>query len=1635
MASSRTEVCWAGPGLGKEPRRRRWAWAKEEQDAEGSSVRDLGSEHPFSSAHSPGLLEDFRLAQQHPLPLEWDPDLPEPGASSGEETDTEDVESVEDTDSPEGSTLPLSWPCQQDPQSYVMEEEPEEASGSPEEAEPGEHSPRWEFKDGPSPQDNAKTSSMALEWGEAGGYRDSGGQAGGNRPSQHSEVNPSVELSSGRSWSSGTMSLGHHSDSVDSTWEGEPAVPLSTSLADTLPQSCSHHLVHVGDGTGDSVAQATPTEFQGASARPPKNHQYPAGRWGRDPTGLPSSQPEDQTWRQTKTSPKPLPSRLTGFTSHLNSRPRLAQKDRSQPRQEATLASHPPSVASMYGRGRLNYPLPDFSKVGPRVRFPKDESYRPPKSKRHNWQSQGPPGPLIFKSPAEIVREVLLSTDKVALDKDPVARVPQEFQSPEQATKLVHQLQEDYHKLLTKYAEAENTIDQLRLRAKVNLYSDPPQPRHSVHAGTVSQGTKVLSFTIPQPRSAEWWPGPAQEPRASEATGWPTAGGELGPSSPPSTPALGWLPENQDIATTQPSTEETRVLASQANQLLARVESFDGQKQAGQLTPQDQLKVLPNSGDARGATRALVPRDESQSRIYGGTEERAQNTVVPVASQAVTAGAQPSPPTELGAGRHERQPPPAGRWDAGARYPPPPSVPPPGRLLPLLASVPPRRGGFLQLRAEHAVLEAKYLRAPEPDGSQGPHGEPGPGRELEAAMCHLGARLEELEDHVSRAQQEPAPAGVDVAQDSSLAPPFPASLAHLPTPPRQAPHAEAQPPASGPCAPLMDEAVTPGYGDGDAEPCPQRHPAPLRPPGPRAEQDCHGLLERELRVKSFPEAPRAEEEDEEDHREENGPCALNSDALGAEATSTPQGRPRAQAEPGRRLPLLRPAVATSSPVRGPTGAECEPSQDLEAPGAAASLVWDGESVEQRVSVKPPGVQTSTARERHLPILRKAEAALPGMPPAPVGTRAIASPRGSLDSLAGSGLSEPLVPKALCQADGALPEELWMASPETDSGFVGSETSRISPLTQTPEHRLSHLSAPGTLAQRLTAPVPHSGAPHPKTRGPLVPERAAEPSTPRHRAPSRSSRRRTPGSPLEQALEAEMGVPGLEFEGQTQTSRQSLPSRTISPVPTAARAAVPPSCGPAEATPSLRLTRTERDQAIRELQAEVSRLRLRLEDSLHQSPRSSPTRPASAFDRPTQAGEEPADSLATWGSHSASKSTEWLSGDPEDAEQARPAWRRRARSSSVPREAPRLSLRSESEPLSPRLPSEKVRTAEDGTQAARCGTRGAGGSRQPDRVSFRGQYTGQEYHILPPRVVPRGSSGAASCSHCQPGRIQDTGKDWDLGSCGCSLSAVGWIAAVWPDLSTGVEAGRTQAVLGLKEERTAQDAPAGRRGARRGRTTLLFIQFRIFFDPPMGVGAVTRRAQLVAGPAACRACRDSAATRNPLGLPATNTLPCPLCGQPGSSAEGDGLDSATSGAEKVTTRKEAPPTSSPRQRGQRAGSPARPPPGRWYLAAAPPAPAPAAFAYVSPVPVMPFLPATVYCAPPAPTSTPAASSVRPARAHRHSIQLDLGDLEALHRALSQAARAAESVRSTTRQMRRSLSADLRQARGLRGSCLL
>ncbi len=73
---------------------------------------------------------------------------------------------------------------------------------------------------------------------------------------------------------------------------------------------------------------------------------------------------------------------------------------------------------------------------------------------------------------------------------------------PEEEVQTVKELQQEYNSLLKKYARAENTIDQLRLGAKVTLYADwvtggqgqkeaPPtsQQGRAVQTGLAGPGT------------------------------------------------------------------------------------------------------------------------------------------------------------------------------------------------------------------------------------------------------------------------------------------------------------------------------------------------------------------------------------------------------------------------------------------------------------------------------------------------------------------------------------------------------------------------------------------------------------------------------------------------------------------------------------------------------------------------------------------------------------------------------------------------------------------------------------------------------------------------------------------------------------------------------------------------------------------------------------------------------------------------------------------------------------------------------------------------------------------------------------------------------------------------------------------
>ncbi|CAF95969.1 unnamed protein product, partial [Tetraodon nigroviridis] len=79
----------------------------------------------------------------------------------------------------------------------------------------------------------------------------------------------------------------------------------------------------------------------------------------------------------------------------------------------------------------------------------------------------------------------------------------QELESPREATRLLSELEENYNKLWIKYAEAENTIDKLRLAAKVNLYSDGPKPGHLVQAVYNPGASKFMTLNFPQAQRAE----------------------------------------------------------------------------------------------------------------------------------------------------------------------------------------------------------------------------------------------------------------------------------------------------------------------------------------------------------------------------------------------------------------------------------------------------------------------------------------------------------------------------------------------------------------------------------------------------------------------------------------------------------------------------------------------------------------------------------------------------------------------------------------------------------------------------------------------------------------------------------------------------------------------------------------------------------------------------------------------------------------------------------------------------------------------------------------------------------------------------------------------------------------------------
>ncbi|NXB31672.1 AKNA factor, partial [Eulacestoma nigropectus] len=519
---------------------------------------------------------------------------------------------------------------------------------------------------------------------------------------------------------------------------------------------------------------------------------------------------------------------------------------------------------------------------------------------------------------------------------------------------------------------------------------------------------------------------------------------------------------------------------------------------------------------------------------------------------------------------------------------------------------------------------------------------------------------------------------------------------------------------------------------GDSEGVAGGLPWPLWHKQRQVEEDFGDLLEQYQHLKSLPESLSLERLSlaESGSQEEvdaptaghggpsKGPCRTRSLEEGPSLESLPLHLPerRAATLPPRGPPNLRDARGHPSP-----GTAEEPPASAKPP-----LRVPG----------PPGVPLSrrssgagSAATQHGP--RKVS-------PCRCGSPAASTPRGSR----GAG-HRPCSPPPL--------QEQRIVSPETDSGFVGSEASRVSPPVPTPEHHPAGTGTPGSLGpsipipttlrtprKRGTTPLPSESAlmgiyPPRGTGGPRLP-----PSS-----PSQSS------SPPRWAESSEAGPDpdggGSDTGGPPAPMARSPTSPLPSPRTPSPTLLSPDLPSPDPAPCGLLGSRLERDQAIRALQDEVWRLRRRLEESLRRS-RSYPE--GKATPRVTPARRPPVAS-GPWSPQDAAPS-----GDPSPPGRGRVAPgvtpTRRERSASLPRDRPELHLGD---------PPGAV-TLRGQCTGGCCWWRGWGRPPSPRGAwpCSRRALAGTRYQAGPPRATPapREEPGTSGCPRCHRGRTASAG---------------------------------------------------------------------------------------------------------------------------------------------------------------------------------------------------------------------------------------------------------------------------------------
>ncbi|XP_060685541.1 uncharacterized protein LOC132818498 [Hemiscyllium ocellatum] len=151
-----------------------------------------------------------------------------------------------------------------------------------------------------------------------------------------------------------------------------------------------------------------------------------------------------------------------------------------------------------YGKGKQHYPQLDFSKVESKVKIPKrttsnNYNLERPIIKKAKSSANVSENPLAaHKSKVDVTQVILDSTQSSIVPTRTKVNCKIQSVNTNHTPELFQQLQEEFDKLLIKYAEAENTIDQLRFGPKVPENSVSNQ-NQMFQSGLLSSSCQVIN--------------------------------------------------------------------------------------------------------------------------------------------------------------------------------------------------------------------------------------------------------------------------------------------------------------------------------------------------------------------------------------------------------------------------------------------------------------------------------------------------------------------------------------------------------------------------------------------------------------------------------------------------------------------------------------------------------------------------------------------------------------------------------------------------------------------------------------------------------------------------------------------------------------------------------------------------------------------------------------------------------------------------------------------------------------------------------------------------------------------------------------------------------------------------------------